>query len=135
MSRYLERSVQLMEELHSNRELAAVVSAYLTLARYADNQYQRINRQMRSSTFEAKRRLLSKTKNELRRLEDELSPEARNRNKHYRTLLAQSGEDEVAMLSLEKDKDSFLCKALENYILCLRAGVSDLSFSSPFPSL
>lgn len=129
MSKYLERSVQLMEERHSNGEMAAVVSAYLTLARYADGQYQRINRQMKSSAFEAKRQLLSKSKKEVERLENELSREARNRNKHYRTLLAHIDEDEIAMQSLLKDKDTFLCKALESYIRCLCAGVSGFSLS------
>ena len=131
MKNYLEKSVELMEDLHSNNDLTAVVGAYLTLARYADSQYQRINRQMKSSSFEAKKQLLSKTKKDIKRLEDELSVDARNRNRHYRTLVAQSGEDEIAMTSLLTDKDSFLCKALENYMLCLRAGVNDPPFFSP----
>ena len=79
---------------------------------------------MRSSTFEAKRQLLDKSKQELSRLEEELSLEARNRNRHYRTLHAQSSEDEISIQSLERDKETFLCKALKNYMLCLRTGVS-----------
>lgn len=79
---------------------------------------------MKSSSFEAKKQLLAKSKLELQRLEEELSPEARNRNRHYRTLLAQSKEDEIAVQSLERDKETFLCKALKNYMLCLRTGVS-----------
>ena len=82
---------------------------------------------MQSSTFEAKRQLLEKSKQELQRLEEELSPEARNRNRHYRTLLSQSNEDEIAIQSLERDKETFLCKALKNYMLCLRTGVSATS--------
>ena len=93
--------------------------------RYADGQYQRINRHMQSSTFEAKRQLLEKSKQELRRLEEQLSPEARNRSRHYKTLKAQSKEDEIAIQSMERDKETFLSKALKNYILCLRIGVSE----------
>ena len=80
---------------------------------------------MRSATFEAKRQLLVKSKQELRRLEEELSPEARNRNRHYKMLLAQSKEDEITIQSMEEDKEMFLCKALKNYMLCLRTGVSE----------
>lgn len=79
---------------------------------------------MQSSTFEAKKQLLSKSKDELEHLEEKLSPEARNRSRHYRTLLAQSSEDEIAIQSLEREKENFLSKALKNYILCLRTGVS-----------
>ena len=61
ISSYLELSVNLMEELHIS-DLSAVMEAYLTLARYADNQYRRIERQMESSAFEAKRHLLQKSK-------------------------------------------------------------------------
>lgn len=129
MKKYLEKSVELMGEVHTSSGLSVVVESYLTLGRYADGQYQRINRQMKSSTFEAKKQLLSKSKRELRRLESELGPEARSRNRHYRTLLAQSEEDEMAMQSLLSDKESFLCKALENYIHCLRAGVGVALFT------
>lgn len=126
MVKYLEKSVELMEKLHENsgHQLAA---AHLTLARYADGQYQRINRQMESSTFEAKKQLLSKSKRELQRLEAELT-DGGMRNRHYRTLLAQSKEDEIAMKSMLTDKESFLCKALKNYILCLRTEVRNLPY-------
>ena len=132
MKKYLEKSVELMAEVHSGSDSAHILESYLTLARYADGQYQRIDRQMKSSTFEAKRQLLSKSKRELQRMESELSADARSRNRHYRTLQAQSGEDEVAMRSLLSDKDSFLYKALENYIHCLQAGVSGASLSLSF---
>ena len=49
----------LMEELGRSDEQT---EAYLTLARYADNQYRRIERHMQSTTFEAKKQLLQKSK-------------------------------------------------------------------------
>lgn len=58
---YLEKSVALMEEqCLSGKE--AMMDAYLTLARYTDNQYRRVERHMESSAFEAKRSLLKKNK-------------------------------------------------------------------------
>lgn len=61
ISDYLEKSVALMEELHIS-EKTSIMETYLTLARYADNQYRRIERHMESSAFEAKRQLLQKSK-------------------------------------------------------------------------
>lgn len=54
-------SVALMGEL-AVRDKAALMEAYLTLARYADNQYRRIERHMQSPAFEAKRQLLHNSK-------------------------------------------------------------------------
>ena len=98
---------------------------FVIFLRYADGQYQRINRHMQSPTFEAKRQLLEKSKQELRHLEEHLLPEFRNWNTHYRTLLAQSKEDEITIQSMERDKEMFLSKALKNYMHCLRTGVSE----------
>lgn len=39
-----------------------LIKAYLTLARYADSQYQRIERHMSSPAFEAKKQLLQQSK-------------------------------------------------------------------------
>lgn len=50
-----------MEKLAVSEE-RSVMESYLTLARYADNQYRRIERHMESSAFEAKRQLLQKSK-------------------------------------------------------------------------
>lgn len=61
ISDYLEKSVALMEKLAVSEE-RSVMESYLTLARYADNQYRRIERHMESSAFEAKRQLLQKSK-------------------------------------------------------------------------
>lgn len=61
ISNYLEYSVSLTEELHISDQ-TSVMETYLTLARYADSQYRRIERQMDSGAFEAKRQLLQKSK-------------------------------------------------------------------------
>ena len=44
--------------------------------------------------------------------------------RHVRTLQSQSEEDESVVSSLLNEKQLFLVKALKNYILCLRTGVS-----------
>lgn len=61
MNTYLEKSVRLMQG-HSCPDQPAVIQAYLTLGRYADSQYQRIERHMQSPAYEAKRLLLQKSK-------------------------------------------------------------------------
>lgn len=61
ISEYLEKSVALMGELAVS-DKAALMEAHLTLARYADNQYRRIERHMQSPAFEAKRQLLQNSK-------------------------------------------------------------------------
>ena len=66
ISEYLERSVALMEGLRIS-DKTAVMDAYLSLARYADNQYRRIERHMQSAAFEAKRHLLQKSKVRMQR--------------------------------------------------------------------
>ena len=58
---YLERSVYLTEEYHVS-DKNSVMDAYLSLARFADGQYRRIERHMVSSAFEAKKHLLRKSK-------------------------------------------------------------------------
>ncbi len=54
--------MELMEAEHHVGEKNSVMESYLTLARYADNQYRRIERHLESSAFEAKRQHLQKTK-------------------------------------------------------------------------
>ncbi len=61
MSNYLERSVSLMEEYQVS-DKGSIMEAYLSLARFADSQYRRIERHMASSAFEAKKHLLRKSK-------------------------------------------------------------------------
>ncbi len=63
MSKYLEKSVQMMTEQKANS--SEIVKAHLTLARYSDTQYQRIQRHMESNTFQSKKQLLRTSQQEL----------------------------------------------------------------------
>jgi len=65
MSKYLEKSVVLMAGQEGASHQAEVVKAYLTLARYSDLQYQRIQRHMESMSFLNKKQLLDRSKEEL----------------------------------------------------------------------
>ena len=69
MSKYLEKSVSLMNELQHRADQSEVVNAYLTLARYADTQYQRIKRHMESPTFQNKKQLMERSKQDLQKLQ------------------------------------------------------------------
>ena len=69
MSKYLEKSVSLMAELQHRANQPEVVNAYLTLARYADTQYQRIKRHMESPTFLNKKQLMERSKQELQKIQ------------------------------------------------------------------
>ena len=55
------QAVTLMEN-NSSAQGEELIKAYLMLARYADSQYQRIERHMSSPAFEAKKQLLQQSK-------------------------------------------------------------------------
>ena len=44
--------------------------------------------------------------------------------RHIRTLKTQSDEDEEELRSLQTDRSTFLCTAMDNYLRCLETGVS-----------
>lgn len=47
-------------------------------------------------------------------------------HRHIRTLKAQNEEDEEELQTLQADRNTFLCTAIENYLKCLEAGVNTL---------
>lgn len=44
--------------------------------------------------------------------------------RHIRTLKAQNEEDEEVLQTLQSDRNTFLCTAIQNYLKCLETGVS-----------
>eukprot|EP00731_Ephydatia_muelleri_P031937 Em0023g444a len=120
MTKYLQEAVTLMETSASTQG-EELIKAYLTLARYADSQYQRIERHMSSPAFEAKKQLLQQSKRDLEKLQT-MSGDQRQIARHMQMLKSQSEEDAVSLDSLINDKQQFLGKAVQNYILCLRTG-------------
>ena len=120
MSKYLQEAVTLMEN-NSSAQGEELIKAYLMLARYADSQYQRIERHMSSPAFEAKKQLLQQSKRDLEKLQT-MSGDQRLIARHMQMLKSQSEEDAVSLDSLINDKQQFLSKAVQNYILCLKTG-------------
>ncbi|NXJ58989.1 ATM kinase, partial [Rostratula benghalensis] len=121
MQKYLEKAVEIAgshggdssDELQKGK-----MKAFLSLARFSDNQYQRIENYMKSSEFENKQALLKKAKEEVG-----LIREHKVQTNRYTVKVQRELElDECAIHALTEDRKRFLCKAVENYISCLLSG-------------
>ena len=75
MNFFIYQTISLYEGLGEDHETC--VDAYLSLARYADTQYQNIVNYMRSSTFEAKQTLMRTAREEAETLRKALGVEAK----------------------------------------------------------
>ncbi|NXY15996.1 ATM kinase, partial [Atrichornis clamosus] len=121
MQKYLEKAVEIAASHSgdSSDELKkGKMKAFLSLARFSDNQYQRIENYMNSSEFENKQALLKKAKEEVG-----LIRERRVQTNRYTVKVQRELElDEGAIQALTEDRKRFLCKAVENYISCLLSG-------------
>ncbi|XP_075347105.1 serine-protein kinase ATM [Mycteria americana] len=121
MQKYLEKAVEIAASHSgdSSDELKkGKMRAFLSLARFSDNQYQRIENYMKSSEFENKQALLKKAKEEVGLLR-----ERRVQINRYTVKVQRELElDECAIHALTEDRKRFLCKAIENYISCLLSG-------------
>uniref|UniRef100_A0A8C9U8F7 non-specific serine/threonine protein kinase n=1 Tax=Serinus canaria TaxID=9135 RepID=A0A8C9U8F7_SERCA len=121
MQKYLEKAVEIASSHSgdSSDELKkGKMKAFLSLARFSDNQYQRIENYMKSSEFENKQALLKKAKEEVG-----LIRERRVQTNRYTVKVQRELElDEGAIQALTEDRKRFLCKAVENYISCLLSG-------------
>ncbi|NWW94397.1 ATM kinase, partial [Rhynochetos jubatus] len=121
MQKYLEKAVEIAASHSgdSSDELKkGKMKAFLSLARFSDNQYQRIENYMKSSEFENKQALLKKAKEEVGLLRERRVQTNRYTVKVQRELQL----DERAIHALTDDRKRFLCKAVENYISCLLSG-------------
>ncbi|NXW30571.1 ATM kinase, partial [Phaetusa simplex] len=121
MQKYLEKAVEIAASHSgdSSDELKkGKMKAFLSLARFSDNQYQRIENYMKSSEFENKQALLKKAKEEVG-----LIRERKVQTNRYTVKVQRELElDECAIHALTEDRKRFLCKAVENYISCLLSG-------------
>ncbi|XP_074906086.1 serine-protein kinase ATM isoform X3 [Buteo buteo] len=121
MQKYLEKAVEIAAS-HSGESSDELkkgkMKAFLSLARFSDNQYQRIENYMKSSEFENKQALLKKAKEEVG-----LFRQRRFQANRYTVKVQRELElDECAIRALTEDRKRFLCKAVENYISCLLSG-------------
>ncbi|XP_053564522.1 serine-protein kinase ATM [Bombina bombina] len=119
MQNYLEKAVEVAESHSSEDKLQeGRMKAFLSLARFSDAQYQRIDNYMKSSEFENKQALLRKAKEEVG-----LMREYKVQTNRYTVKVQRELElDECAIAALTEDRKRFLCKAVENYISCLVSG-------------
>ncbi|KAL6071582.1 hypothetical protein STEG23_024553, partial [Scotinomys teguina] len=120
MQTYLEKAVKVAGSFDGeNSELRnGQMKAFLSLARFSDTQYQRIENYMKSSEFENKQALLRRAKEEVGLLREHKIQTSRYTVKVQRELEL----DECALRALKEDRKRFLCKAVENYISCLLSG-------------
>ncbi|KAM6448107.1 serine-protein kinase ATM isoform 1-T2 [Liasis olivaceus] len=121
MQDYLEKAVKIAGDQSddSTDELKrGKMKAFLSLARFSDTEYQRIEDRMKSSEFENKRALLKKAKYEVGLLREHKVQTSRYTVKVQRELEI----DECEIRALGEDRKRFLCKAVENYIMCLLSG-------------
>uniref|UniRef100_A0A452TT31 Serine-protein kinase ATM n=1 Tax=Ursus maritimus TaxID=29073 RepID=A0A452TT31_URSMA len=121
MQTYLEKAVEVARNYdgESSDELKnGKMKAFLSLARFSDTQYQRIENYMKSSEFENKQALLKRAKEEVGLLREHKIQTNRYTVKVQRELEL----DECALRALKEDRKRFLCKAVENYISCLLSG-------------
>nr|XP_058924229.1 serine-protein kinase ATM isoform X1 [Kogia breviceps] len=121
MQTYLEKAVEVAGNYdgETNDGLRnGKMKAFLSLARFSDTQYQRIENYMKSSEFENKQALLKRAKEEVGLLREHKIQTNRYTVKVQRELEL----DECALHALKEDRKRFLCKAVENYINCLLSG-------------
>ncbi|XP_030331993.1 serine-protein kinase ATM isoform X1 [Strigops habroptila] len=121
MQKYLEKAVEIASSHSgdSGEELKkGKMKAFLSLARFSDSQYQRIENYMKSSEFENKQTLLKKAQEEVI-----LFKECKAETNRYTLKVQRELQlDECAIHALTEDRKRFLCKAVENYISCLLSG-------------
>ncbi|KAM4828046.1 serine-protein kinase ATM [Thomomys bottae] len=120
MQTYLEKAVEVAGSYdgESSELRNGKMKAFLSLARFSDTQYQRIENYMNSSEFENKQALLRRAKEEVGLLREHKVQTNRYTVKVQRELEL----DECALRALKEDRKRFLCKAVENYISCLLSG-------------
>ncbi|XP_058145086.1 serine-protein kinase ATM [Dasypus novemcinctus] len=121
MQTYLEKAVEVAGNCdggNSDELRNGKMKAFLSLARFSDTQYQRIENYMKSSEFENKQALLKRAKEEVGLLREHKIQTNRYTVKVQRELEL----DECALRALKEDRKRFLCKAVENYINCLLSG-------------
>ncbi|XP_075707708.1 serine-protein kinase ATM [Rhinoderma darwinii] len=121
MQNYLEKAVEVAESYSTgrcDRLQEGRMKAFLSLARFSDAQYQRIDNYMKSSEFENKQALLAKAKEEV-----ELMRLHNVQTNRYTTKVQRELQlDECAISALKEDRKHFLCTAIRNYISCLVSG-------------
>ncbi|XP_038077010.1 serine-protein kinase ATM-like [Patiria miniata] len=119
IEQYFERAVD-MYDLRDDTSPPAIESQ-LSLARFADTQYQNIVNYMKSSEYEDKQALMKQAKKEY----EELLAMGDRVSRYARTLEKQSEIDERELGSMMQDRENFLHRAVECYLKCLEFGTAE----------
>ncbi|XP_071506799.1 serine-protein kinase ATM-like [Diadema antillarum] len=117
LEEYLEKSANIFDSNNDTSQPA--IAAYHTLARFADNQYQRLVDYMKSKEYEAKRALLKSSQSKVEKLS--ALGLANTTDKYFRILQKQSAIDKQEVDSLREDRDRFLYRSMECYLRCLES--------------
>ncbi|XP_066028150.1 serine-protein kinase ATM isoform X2 [Pocillopora verrucosa] len=115
---YLEKAASLMECTIGGNQ-ACRIEAFLSLAWFADSQYQKKVDFMSSSVYEDKEALMKKSKVESEKLQRMCDS---GRDRYTRTLNLQAQMDEKELQQVVRDRHVFLRTAVENYIKTLLTG-------------
>ncbi|PIK54951.1 ataxia telangiectasia mutated [Apostichopus japonicus] len=111
----LSKAVDICEAASSTRSTA--MTAYLTLARFADAQYQHIVNYMKSPEFESKKGILTKYRSNV----EQLTVMGDLKTRYYRNLQKQGELDQSEMESLLQDRSRYLNSSAECYLKYLKA--------------
>ncbi|KAG1660148.1 Serine-protein kinase ATM [Nymphon striatum] len=120
MEEYFDKAVLILEGKPDSEKLPTM-DTYLTLARYADLQYQNIYDYFKSPTYQTKCELIARSRQEMFRIKSlnkRTKTECEALNMHKKHI----GFDEAELKALSQDKSDFLSKSIQNYIHCLRLG-------------
>ncbi|XP_074626555.1 serine-protein kinase ATM-like isoform X2 [Acropora palmata] len=115
---YLKKAACLMECMEDG-EQASRIESFLSLAWFADTQYQKKVNFMSSSTYENKETLMRKSKVESERLQRVIESQ---KDRYARTLNLQAQMDERELRQVFEDRQAFLKTAVEYYIKTLQTG-------------
>eukprot|EP00058_Branchiostoma_floridae_P018809 XP_002604298.1 hypothetical protein BRAFLDRAFT_88587 [Branchiostoma floridae] len=113
---YLAKAADLMSRME--QQTPAALEAYLALARFTDQQYQVIVNYMKSSTYEAKKDMIERSKAEV----EKMTQSGVVANRYFKIMKRHMVDGKDELEGLNEDRDAFLHKAMENYIRCLKAG-------------
>nr|ACG68443.1 ataxia telangiectasia mutated protein [Branchiostoma floridae] len=113
---YLAKAADMMSRME--QQTPAALEAYLALARFTDQQYQVIVNYMKSSTYEAKKDMIERSRAEV----EKMTQSGVVANRYFKIIKRHMVDGKDELEGLNEDRDAFLHKAMENYIRCLRAG-------------
>ncbi|XP_067140412.1 serine-protein kinase ATM [Centruroides vittatus] len=119
LKHYFEKAVDVLQS-EVFGECPVLWDAYLSIARYADIQYQRITNYFKSSNYQDKKEFVKCSYQEIDKLKNMRHNLNHDDKKYISVMVKQIKIEEKEIETLQKDKLEFLHKAVENYMKCLK---------------